>query len=86
MFPLKIKAAAARLFLDHPKSVGESYFEHQRAAFSFAGSMICGGFACFIHGVIPGFYCRTGSRTVNRLHERMVANRTRLVETYKEPT
>ena len=65
----------ARLFIAHPESVGESYFEHQRVAFSFAGPLLLAGFACLLHAVIPGLCERTASNRIAMLHERMVANR-----------
>lgn len=64
-----------RFFLDHPKSIGESYFEHQRHAFRFAGSLFSGALACFIHGVVPAFFLTTGSETVRDLHQRMSKRR-----------
>jgi hypothetical protein len=66
-----------RWFLAHPKSVGESYFEHQRMALGFAAALLKAGFACLIHGFVPGLFQSTGSRTVAALHERMTTNRMR---------
>ncbi|MEM7443301.1 MAG: DUF6356 family protein [Pseudomonadota bacterium] len=66
-----------KLFNDHPASVGESYWQHMGVAFSFAGSMIAAGFACFIHGLFPFLFVKTGSRTITGLHDRMVLNRSR---------
>lgn len=66
-----------KAFTDHPASVGESYAEHMRTAFSFAGPMLLAGLACAVHGVLPFLFTSTGSRTVRRLHERMVVNRVR---------
>ena len=62
-------------FTDHPASVGESYFEHMGAAFSFAGPMLLAGVACALHGFFPFLFRTTGSRTIARLHDRMVVNR-----------
>ena len=64
-----------RLFIAHPQSVGESYFEHQRMAFSFAGPLLLAGFACLLHAIIPGLCERTASNRIAMLHDRMVANR-----------
>ena len=65
----------ARLFVDHPQSVGESYLEHQRVAFSFAGVLLFAGFACLLHAFIPGLCERSASKRIERLYSRMVANR-----------
>ena len=65
----------ARLFITHPQSVGENYFEHQRMAFSFAGPLLLAGLACLIHAVIPGLCERTASNRIAMLHERMVSHR-----------
>ena len=66
-----------RVFLQHPRSVGETYLEHQRNAFSFAAAMLGAGLACFIHGLVPAIFTHTGSATMSRLHDRMVVNRVR---------
>ncbi|HEX4105720.1 MAG TPA: DUF6356 family protein [Rhizomicrobium sp.] len=65
----------ARLFLTHPQSIGETYFEHQRQAVSFAGPLLLAGFACLLHAVIPGLCERTASSRILILHERLVASR-----------
>lgn len=66
-----------KLFLDHPKSVGESYFEHLFMASCFSGRMLLGAAACFIHALIPGLCVKTGSNTIRELNDRMVVNRRR---------
>jgi hypothetical protein len=66
-----------RLFLDHPSSVGEGYFEHQQVALSFAVELIAAGLACLVHALIPGLCLTTGSRAIARLHQRMIVNRAR---------
>lgn len=64
-----------RLFSEHPAEVGESYGEHLRAAGGFGLRMIGGGIACVVHAVVPGLFITTGSGTVNRLYQQMVAKR-----------
>jgi hypothetical protein len=64
-----------QLFKDHPESVGESYFQHMSASFSFAVPLLSAAIAAFIHGLFPFFFVRTGSRIVTRLQERMVVHR-----------
>jgi hypothetical protein len=55
------------LFLEHPHAVGESYFEHQRRAFGFAGALIGAGLACLVHGLLPRLFVTTASDSVQRL-------------------
>ena len=66
-----------RLFNEHPNSVGESYSEHMGVAFGFGFRMVLVGLACLVHGVLPFLFVKTGSRTINVLHDRMVAQRVR---------
>ena len=41
------------LFLEHPASVGESYWQHMGQAMRF-GTLLClTGFACLFHGLLP---------------------------------
>ena len=63
------------VFNDHPRSLGESYWAHQRHAFEFGTSMIWGGVACVIHALIPALFVRTASSTILQLHERLIATR-----------
>jgi Family of unknown function (DUF6356) len=62
-----------RIFLEHPRSLGESYWSHQRRAFGFGITMVVAGLACVIHAVFPAVFERTASSTVTRLHGRMKA-------------
>ena len=64
-----------RLFTEHPREVGESYFEHMGVAFGFGRRMLLGGLACFAHGFVPGWHKRTGSTIIKGLNARMVVNR-----------
>lgn len=64
-----------RLFLDHPRSVGETYREHMAVAGSFGIAMILGGVACLVHALLPCAFTSTGSGVVRRLYGRMVTNR-----------
>lgn len=64
-----------RLFLAHPRTVGESYTEHCATASRFGFSMIRAGIACLIHGIFPWMFVTTGSDTIRRLHGAMVTHR-----------
>jgi hypothetical protein len=54
----------ARLFLDHPRAVGESYFEHMGAAFTVAWRLFSASTKCIVHGVVPGLYKTAGSDAI----------------------
>lgn len=62
-----------RLFLHHPRSIGESYGEHGRVALGFGFAMIGAGFACIAHALVPALWPRTASDTVKRLFAFMQA-------------
>ena len=74
-----------RAFTEHPASVGESYTEHMACAFSFGSSMLIGGVACLLHGLLPFLFKRSGSRRIETLHYRMVTHRDRRVAGSKMP-
>lgn len=62
-----------RIFLSHPRSVGESYGEHAAVATKFGATMVVGGLACMIHAVLPSVFPRVASDRVKRLYSQMVA-------------
>ena len=61
----------ARLFLDHPASVDETYFEHMRFAGWFAGTLLVAALAAAVHAVLPFLFERTASSAINRMHHRI---------------
>lgn len=64
-------------FVDHPRSVGETYGEHWMSAMGFAVTMLGLAMACAVHAFVPGMFKTTASRTVTELHRRMVTQRDR---------
>jgi hypothetical protein len=66
---------AMKVFTDHPRSVGESYWQHMGVALSFAGAMSWGAAASLLHAIFPFLCTRTGSSIVLRLHERVAKRR-----------
>ena len=66
-----------KVFLEHPRSVGEGYFEHMGMAFAFAGRMIACGFACLVHGLVPALFKQTASTSVTNLYDCMCVHRKR---------
>lgn len=66
-----------KFFLDHPRSVDETYFQHLQVAAGFGTRMFLASLACLIHALVPGLFVRTGSVAIAELHDRMVLNRRR---------
>jgi hypothetical protein len=62
-----------RLFLDHPASVRETYFEHMGVAFRFGGRLLAAGAAAVVHGIVPAWHERTASKAVKTLHAELAA-------------
>jgi len=64
-----------RLFIDHPKTVDETYLEHLRFAANFGLRMIYGGCGAIVHALVPGLCKTTGSRTIGTLNDIVVEHR-----------
>jgi len=62
-----------QLFFEHPRSIGETYFEHQRTAFEIGAILIAAGFACLLHGLVPAAFRDTGSQLVSQVYKRISA-------------
>jgi len=69
-----------RIFLSHPRSVGESYGEHAATAARFGFTMIVGGAACVLHAFVPALFPRAASDRVKRLYAQMVARQPAFAE------
>ena len=65
-----------KAFTQHPKAVGESYFEHLGSATGYAATLAVGALACLLHGLFPFAFQTSGSRRIRELHDRMVTHRT----------
>lgn len=57
-----------RIFLDHPGSVDESYFEHAAFAAKFSGKLFLAAGAAAVHAVIPCLFEKTASRITAELY------------------
>lgn len=66
-----------KLFTEHPASVGETYLQHMKAAFSFASAMLVGTIYCAVHALFPFLFEKSASKIIDGLHDRMVVNRDR---------
>jgi uncharacterized membrane protein len=74
--PSKARGTFAAIFLDHPESVDESYFQHMRFAFTFAFWLGTAALAAAVHAVIPALCETSASRILRRLHARIEARHT----------
>ncbi len=60
----------ARLFIDHPASVDETYLGHMAFALWFAAKLFLAASAALVHAVLP-FLCQTtASSIIRELYER----------------
>ncbi len=60
----------ARIFLDHPAKVEESFFEHMLFALRFAGLLFLAAGAALVHAMIPCLFEKTASGIIKTLYER----------------
>jgi hypothetical protein len=60
----------AKLFLNHPESVNESYLEHMRFALWFSGWFALAAGAALVHAIIPAAFEKTGSSIIAKLYQR----------------
>ena len=65
------------LFRAHPRTVGETYWQHFATASRFAWTLLGAAGACAVHAVLPFLFVKTGSRSIERLHHDMVVARHR---------
>lgn len=63
----KTKATIDRLFLDHPRSVNETYLDHMDVAMSISGKLLVATMACFVHALIPGLFQNTASSIMTKI-------------------
>ncbi len=65
----------SRLFIDHPKTVGESYFEHMAASMTVAGRLALASSKCVVHAFVPGLCKTAGSDAILKLHSEVLPRR-----------
>jgi hypothetical protein len=58
-----------RLFLDHPRSLGMSWYSHGVGAVKIGVELIGAGCAAMVHAAVPGFFTETAGRTVARIYD-----------------
>ena len=57
--------------MTHLEEVGLGYFAHLRRALRIGTRLLGAGFACLIHGLFPGLFTHTASRTIGGLHREL---------------
>jgi hypothetical protein len=61
-----------RLFFEHPRSLGMSWWGHGVGALDIGVRLVGAGFACLIHAVVPGFFTQTAGKTITGMYEHMM--------------
>ncbi len=57
----------SKLFTEHPREVGETYFQHMGASFRFGFTLLRLASCAFIHAVVPGLHRSTVSDRIRSL-------------------
>ncbi|MFN7129438.1 MAG: DUF6356 family protein [Brevundimonas sp.] len=60
-----------RLFREHPRQVGETYFQHMAASAGFGLRLLRLAGAAFAHAVVPGVHKTTVSTAVRGMAQEM---------------
>jgi hypothetical protein len=60
-----------RIMTSHPRSVGETYFEHMRFALRFSGLLMAASLCALIHAILPFCFETTAGNIIRRLHNRI---------------
>jgi len=60
-----------RLFVQHPQTVDETYFEHMRFAGWFALKLLTAGLAALVHAIVPALFEHTAGNIIRQLHKRI---------------
>ena len=68
-----MKATVDKLFLEHPRSVNESYFQHQVFALSFAWRLFKAALAALVHAFVPSCHEKTASKAIMEMHQKLVS-------------
>ena len=60
-----------RLFLAHPRSAGQGYFEHMRFAWRFGATLAVATVAALLHGLFPFLFQTAAGDRVRMLYTRL---------------
>ena len=56
-----------KLFTTHPKSLGETYWQHLWSALRYCGTLLAAFVVCLLHAVLPFLFENTGGNLINKL-------------------
>ncbi|WP_397542898.1 DUF6356 family protein [Roseovarius salis] len=59
-----------KIFLDHPRSVDETYLEHAAFAGMFGARLLAAGCCALVHAIVPAAFETTASRMIADMHAR----------------
>ena len=57
-----------KVFLEHPRSVDETYFEHMAFAGKFSLKLFAAAFCALVHAFIPAAFEKTASRMIAEMY------------------
>jgi hypothetical protein len=57
-----------KVFLEHPRSVDETYLEHMAFAGKFSLKLFAAAFCALIHAFIPAAFEKTASRMISEMY------------------
>ena len=60
-----------RIFLDHPATVDETFFQHMLFALKFSACLFLAAGAALVHAFVPCLCEKTASKMIERMHYRM---------------
>jgi len=64
-----------RVFLAHPRTVGESYLQHSAFALRIGSRLLLAGMAALVHSIVPCLCESTASRIILAMNAEIVARR-----------
>ena len=59
----------ARLFTEHPRSLGMSWSSHGAGAAKIGFQLLGAAGACFIHAIVPGWFTETAGKRILNLSD-----------------
>ncbi len=66
-----MRTMISKVFLDHPATVEESYFEHMIFAGRFGATLLAAAAAALVHAVIPALFEKTASNLIRQMYHRI---------------